>query len=64
VLVLSRKLNERIIINGNIAVAVVEIRGDKVRLGIEADKAISIHREEVFNRINAAKTGESQGENS
>jgi carbon storage regulator len=50
-LVLSRKRNESIIINGNITVAVVEIRGDKVRLGIEAPKDIPVHRNEVFEAI-------------
>lgn len=50
-LVLSRKKNEKIVINENITIVVVEIRGDKVRLGIEAPKEISVHREEVYNAI-------------
>lgn len=50
-LVLSRKVGERIIINDNIEVVVVEIRGDKIRLGIEAPKDIPVHREEVAERI-------------
>ncbi len=41
-LVLSRKINEAIIINDNIRIVVVEIRGDKVRLGVEAPKDISV----------------------
>lgn len=51
-LVLSRKNNESIVINGNIKITVVDIRGDKVRLGIEAPKNISVHREEIFNQLN------------
>ena len=51
-LVLSRKKNESIIINGNVTIVVVEIRGDKVRLGIEAPKEISVHRREVYDAIN------------
>ena len=51
-LVLSRKSNESIVINNNIKVTVVEIRGDKVRLGIEAPKDIPVHREEIYNQIN------------
>lgn len=51
VLVLSRKKNESIIINDNITVMVVDIRGDKVRLGISADPSISVHREEVHQAI-------------
>lgn len=50
-LVLSRKPKETIIINGNIKVTVVEVRGDKVRLGIEAPLSIDVHRKEVFERL-------------
>ncbi|HKI37340.1 MAG TPA: carbon storage regulator CsrA [Gemmataceae bacterium] len=50
-LVLSRKKNESIVINNDITVTVVEIRGDKVRLGIVAPKDIPVHRQEVFEAI-------------
>ncbi len=50
-LVLSRKKNESIIINNDITVVVVEIRGDKVRLGIEAPKEVPVHRREVYEAI-------------
>ena len=50
-MVLSRKKNESIIINGNIIVSVVEIRGDKVRLGIESPQETSVHRQEVWAAI-------------
>lgn len=49
--VLSRKKNESIVINDNIIVTVVEIRGDKVRLGIENPKEIPVHRQEVWQAI-------------
>jgi carbon storage regulator len=52
-LVLSRKNNESIIISDNITVTVIEIRGDKVRLGIEAPKDVSVHRREVYEAIHA-----------
>ena len=55
-LVLSRKRNESIIINNNITVTVVEIRGDKVRLGIVAPKEIPVHREEVYELIHGRPT--------
>ncbi|MBY0587006.1 carbon storage regulator CsrA [bacterium] len=55
-LVLSRKSNESIVINNNIKVTVVEIRGDKVRLGIEAPKNIPVHREEIYNQITGQPT--------
>ena len=50
-LVLSRKMNERIIIGDNITIAVVEIRPDKVRLAIDAPDNVTIHREEVYVAI-------------
>ena len=52
-LVLSRKKNESIIINDNITVTVIEIRGDKVRLGIEAPADVVVHREEIWLRGSA-----------
>ena len=56
-LVLSRKNGERIIIGDDIVITVIEIRSDKVRLGIEAD-GLPIHREEVWAKIHGEqKTG-------
>jgi carbon storage regulator len=52
-LVLSRKKNESIVINNDITVTVVEIRGDKVRLGIVAPKEVPVHRQEVYDAIHA-----------
>jgi len=46
-LVLSRKLNETIIINGNIRITVVGLRGNQVRLGIEAPDSVGIFRQEL-----------------
>lgn len=54
-LVLSRKRDESIVINDNITVTVVDIRGNKVRLGIEAPKEIPVHRREVWVAIHADK---------
>jgi carbon storage regulator len=50
-LVMSRKKNEAVIINDEITVVVVEIRGDKVRLGIEAPKETPVIKSEVFDAI-------------
>ena len=50
-LVLSRKKNESIVINNDITIVVVEIRGDKVRLGVDAPKEIPVHRREVYEAI-------------
>lgn len=62
-LVLSRHVNEKIIIpleeikelKGTIEIVVVEVRGDKVRLGIEANQTVPVHREEVYNAIQRNK---------
>lgn len=50
-LVLSRHRDESIIIGDNIVVTIVDIRGDKVRLGIEAPKEVPVHRQEVYEAI-------------
>jgi carbon storage regulator len=55
-LVLSRKKGENIVINENIVITVVEVRGDKVRLGVVAPKDVIVHREEVFEAIQKAET--------
>lgn len=54
-LVLTRRKNERIHIGESIVITVVEVRGDKVRIGIDAPKEIPVHREEVYQAI-AART--------
>jgi carbon storage regulator len=54
-LVLSRKKNESIVINNDVVITVVEIRGDKVRLGIVAPKDVPVHREEVYEAIHGTK---------
>ena len=50
-LVLSRKKNESIVIDDRIRITVVEVRGDKVRLGIEAPREVPVHRSEVLAAI-------------
>ena len=53
---LSRKKNEGIVINNDIKIVIVEIRGDKVRLGVEADQSIPVHRQEVYDAIKRHNT--------
>ena len=50
-LVLSRKKSEQILIGDNVVVTVVDIRGDKVRLGVECPKEVPVHRREVYDAI-------------
>ncbi len=54
-LVLSRKKNESIIINDDIVVMVVDVRGDKVRLGIQAPREVAVHRREIYDAIKRAE---------
>ena len=58
-LVLTRSVGERLVIkDGEIRLIVLEVKGNQVRLGIEAPKHISIHREEIYNRIQAVEAPE------
>ena len=57
-LVLSRQRDESIFIGDNIKITVVDIRGDKVRLGIEAPRDVTVHREEVYEAIKRESTDE------
>lgn len=50
-LVLSRQRDESIIIGDNVVVTVVDVRGDKVKLGIDAPQSIPVHRREVYEAI-------------
>ena len=64
-LVLSRHRDESIIIGDDIVITVVDIRGDKVRLGIQAPTHIPVHRQEIYEAIQREKTrgpGDTGGE--
>jgi len=54
-LILTRKIDEKIIINDNITITLVEINGKQVKLGIEAPKNIGVDREEIFNKKKGIK---------
>lgn len=61
-LVLSRQLDESIMIGDSIRITIVDIRGDKVRLGIEAPRDVSVHRHEVYAAIKDEKADVKQSE--
>ena len=61
-LVLSRQKNESIMIGDDVEITIVDVRGDKVRLGIAAPKAISVHRKEVYEAIQREKEQEKHQE--
>ncbi|MCK9169355.1 MAG: carbon storage regulator CsrA [Treponema sp.] len=50
-LILSRKIDEQIKIGDNITITIIEVRGDQVKIGVEAPKSVKVFREEVFNAI-------------
>jgi carbon storage regulator len=54
VLVLTRRANQSIMIGHEIVVTVLEVRGDQVRLGIQAPRSIDVHREEIFAQLQQA----------
>ncbi len=61
-LVLSRQKNESIMIGDDVEIIIVDVRGDKVRLGITAPKTISVHRKEVYNAIQQEKAEQNNKE--
>jgi carbon storage regulator len=57
VLILTRRVGENVIVGDDIVISVIEVRGDAVRIGIQAPRSISVHREEVYlelQRVNEA----------
>ena len=52
-LVLTRRANQSIMIGADIVVTVLEVRGDQVRIGIDAPRSVSVHREEIFRELEA-----------
>ena len=52
-LILSRKINEKIMIGDEISISIIEIRGDQVRIGVDAPKTVKVFRREVFDAIMA-----------
>ncbi len=50
-LVLTRKVNQSIIIGDEVEVVVLEVRGEQVRIGIKAPKSVGVHRKEIYDRI-------------
>jgi len=53
-LVLTRKINESVMIGDEVEVCLLEIKGDKVRLGIKAPRSVTVHRKEVYEEIRRA----------
>ena len=61
-LVLSRQKDESIMVGDNVEITIVDVRGDKVRLGITAPREIAVHRKEVFEAIKREEAEKQAGE--
>jgi carbon storage regulator len=53
-LVLTRRANQSVMIGNDVTITILEIRGDQVRIGIQAPKSVTVHREEVFRELEQA----------
>jgi carbon storage regulator len=54
-LILTRRVGESLIINDDIVINILGVKGNQIRIGIKAPKEIPVHREEIYNRIQAEK---------
>lgn len=61
-LILTRRNNESIVINGNIKITILGVKGMQVRIGIDAPKDVQVHREEIFERIQAGTPAPAKSE--
>ncbi|MCL2880011.1 MAG: carbon storage regulator CsrA [Treponema sp.] len=59
-LILSRKISEKIMIGDDISVSVIEIRGDQVRIGVDAPRSVKVFRQEVYDAIKAENKAASE----
>ena len=59
-LILTRKLGEKITIGDEITITLIEIKGSQVKLGIEAPRSVSIHRQEIYEKIRKENLGSSE----
>ena len=61
-LILTRRVGETLVIGDDVSVTVLGVRGNQVRLGVNAPKDIAVHREEIYQRIQNEKSGEISSE--
>lgn len=56
-LILTRRIGETLTVGDDVKVTVINIQGGQVRIGVDAPKQVEVHREEIYNRIQAEKKG-------
>jgi carbon storage regulator len=61
-LILTRRVGETVMIGNDVTVTILGVKGNQVRVGINAPKNVAVHREEIYERIKREQQGESQGE--
>jgi carbon storage regulator len=59
-LILTRRVGETLMIGDNVTVTVLRVKGNQVRLGVSAPKDVSVHREEIFQRIQQEEAGDTK----
>ena len=59
-LILTRRVNETLMIGDEVTVTVLGVKGNQVRIGVDAPKSVEVHREEIYQRIQREKNGEGQ----
>ncbi len=57
-LILTRKVGESLLIGDDVSITILNIRGNQVKIGVQAPKDVSVHREEIYQRIHQAKDGQ------
>jgi carbon storage regulator len=61
-LILTRRVGETVMIGNDVTVTILGVKGNQVRVGINAPKNVAVHREEIYERIKREQQGESHGE--